>query len=109
MHELRHLLQVLAELRQPRRVLDVLHAGHAADDDRLRMGVLATKDGHHLGGGALDAERVQIVRDRHEVLLGGQPVAGIAPVRVAEDPQAPRLDEVRSFCCTAAYVPSQAL
>ena len=41
------------------------------------MRVLAAEDGHHLRGGALDRERVEVVRDRYEVLLRREQVARV--------------------------------
>jgi hypothetical protein len=55
---------------------------------------LAAEDGVQLDRLALPDQCVQVVRQRHQVGLGRQLVAGVAPVAVGEDAELPAVDEL---------------
>ena len=57
------------------------------------MRVLAAEHGVHLDELALPVERLEVVRDRHQVGLGRQSVGRVAPVRVGKRSELPALDE----------------
>ena len=58
------------------------------------MRVLAAEHGLDLHDLLLEIERLEVVRHRHQVGLGGQLVGRVAPVAVAERAQLPGLDEL---------------
>ena len=63
---------------------DTDRARHAADD-KIRVRILAAENRMELGDLTLPRERVQVMRDRHEVRLGRQLVSRVTPVGVRED------------------------
>ncbi len=66
---------------------------HAADEEALQVRVLAAEDRVQLDELALPVERLEVVRDRHQVRLGRQLVGGMAPVRVRERAELTAIDE----------------
>ena len=67
------------------RAAGVQRRGHPAHEEGLRVRVLAAQDGVDADHVALPLERLQVVRDEQQVLLGRQPVGRVAPVAVAEE------------------------
>ncbi len=57
------------------------------------MRILAAEDREYAGHAALPGQRVQVMRDRHQVGLRRQLVRRMAPVRIAEDAELSGLDE----------------
>ena len=66
---------------------------HATHQETLQMGVLAAEHRVHLDELALPVERLEIVRDRHQVGLGRELVGRMAPVGVGKRSQLPALDK----------------
>ena len=66
---------------------------HAADEEALEVRVLAAEDRVDLDHLALPLERLEVVRDRHEVRLRRQLVGGVAPVGVGERPELAAFDK----------------
>ena len=73
--------------------VDIDRAGHAADQP-VRMRVLAAVDGVDLDDFLLEIERLEIMRDRHQIGFGRQSVGGMAPIAVLERAELARLDEL---------------
>gem|GEM_PF-7086711 len=67
-------------------------AGHAPHEV-VGVGVLATEDRVDFDDFLLPAQRLQVMRHRHEVRLGRQLVRRVPPVGVLEDAQLPGLHE----------------
>ena len=93
--ELAHARDDVLHLRQPlgvdRRVrVEVDRVRHAADHE-VRVRVLAAEDRVQLRDVALPGERVEVVRDRHQVRLRRQLVGRVTPVAVGEDAELARL------------------
>ena len=73
--------------------VDIDRAGHAADQP-VGMRILAAVDGVDLDDFLLEIERLQIMRDGHQIGLGRQPVGGMAPIGVLERAELARLHEL---------------
>ena len=67
--------------------------GHAADEEALQVRVLAAEHGVHLDELALPVERLEVVRHRHQVGFGRQPVGRVSPVGVGERSELAAIDE----------------
>ncbi len=77
-----------------RRLLVRIHGRrHPADQEALEVRVLAPEDRVDLDHLALPVERLEVVRDRHQVRLRRQPVGRVPPVGVRERPQLAALHE----------------
>src|SRR5207237_70300 len=74
--------------------VDIDGAGHAANQP-VRMRILAAIDGVDLDDLLLEVERLQIMRDRHQVRFGRQLVGRVAPIGVLERTELAGLDELR--------------
>ena len=103
-----HLVDDVLHLRQPLRVdrrigVQVDRARHAADDE-VRVRVLAAEDRVQAGNVALPFERVEIVRDGHQVRFGRQLVLGMTPVGAREDAELAGFDEIRDLLLHVAEV-----
>ena len=100
-HEFAHLVDDVLHLGQPHHVerggafvfrIDADGAGHAADHE-VGMRVLAAEDGVQLDHVALPGERVEVMRQCHQIGFRRQLVGGVAPVAVGEDAELAALDE----------------
>ena len=75
------------------RRVQVDRRGRAAHQP-VRVRVAAAEDRLDLDDLLLEVERLEVVRDRHQVRFGRQLVRRVAPVAVAERAELPRLDEL---------------
>ena len=78
---------------QRRLAVGIHRRGHAADQEALQVRVLAAEHGVHLDELALPVERLEIVRDGHQVRFRRQSIGRMAPVGVGKRPQLSAVDE----------------
>ena len=76
------------------------HAAHQP----VRVRILAAEDRLDLDDFLLEVERLEVVRDRHQVGFRRQLVGRVAPVAVAERPELSRLDELLQAVLQVAEV-----
>jgi hypothetical protein len=93
--EVHRLLHEELVLRDAVGVEAVAGRGDPADDEALRVRVLAAEDRAGLGAEALDGQVVEVVRGEDEVLLGAEQVLRVAPVAAREGSQLAALGEGR--------------
>ena len=101
--EFAHLLDDLRDLLQPhgidRRAAGPLAAVHAdrggrAADQEIRVRILAAEDGQQLCDLALPGERIEIMRNGHEVGFRRQFVERAAPVGIGENAELSRFHQL---------------
>src|ERR1019366_4987890 len=88
------LIQCCNRLHIERRLgVGIDRSGHTADQETLRMRVLAAKKGVDLDEAALKIERLQVMRRRHQVGFGRQSIGGMAPITIGKDAELATLDK----------------
>ena len=80
---------------QPGGIQGVHDAGYAADDQRLRMGILPAEDGHHLRAQFGNLQGIQIMGGDDQIGFRRQLVGWVAPVGVGKGSEPAGFDE---FC-----------